>query len=196
MSNSSHDEREFEAYLQRRSMLHRRLGDQEQLEPPADLDEYVLRAASQAIRTPSPIRVYRAPRWALPVGLAATILLSCAILLNLNLHTDKRTESAPQRSVPLANSPARTLASPAGAAGAKRQSLPSVTSPEEERAAASKASKEAAQPLEPREWLQRIAALRARGETDQADNELRRFRRAFPQYPVTPAAAAPAPQTK
>jgi hypothetical protein len=83
---------EFEAYLRRRSMLPNRQRATENLEPPHDLDDIVLRKARQAIQSPQQLPVYRAPRWALPVALAATILVCLSIVLNVSLNGNKAGE--------------------------------------------------------------------------------------------------------
>jgi hypothetical protein len=85
-------EDEFEAYLKRRLPIHQRLSALERLEPPDELDRLVIRKARQAIQSRSPIRVFRAPKWALPVGLAATIVISFTVLLNLGAHAVKHQE--------------------------------------------------------------------------------------------------------
>jgi hypothetical protein len=77
---------EFEAYLHRRSVLSIRAQSDEKLEPPADLDAIVLRKARQAIHSPQQMPLYRAPRWALPVALAATVLLCISVALNVNTY--------------------------------------------------------------------------------------------------------------
>lgn len=76
------DDRELEDFLARRSALHRRALDADPAEPPAELDRLVLDRARAAIQTPRDVPVYRAPRWALPVSLAATVVLALAIVVN------------------------------------------------------------------------------------------------------------------
>jgi hypothetical protein len=73
---------EFDDFLARRSPLHRRLADGDGHEPPAELDRIVLAKAREAIKRPSETPVYRSPQWALPVGLAASVLLTFAVVLN------------------------------------------------------------------------------------------------------------------
>lgn len=82
---SARHEDEFETYLRQRSVLPGRLTSSERIEPPKDLDAIVLERARRAIHAPPPMRLYRAPRWALPVALAATLLLSFSIVLNISL---------------------------------------------------------------------------------------------------------------
>ncbi len=89
----SHDD-EFDAFLRRRAPVFRRPDDG--LEPPPELDRIVLRQAREAIEAPGAERVYRSPRWAAPMALAATVLLAFTVVLNIGLP-DK--VGAPQVSV-------------------------------------------------------------------------------------------------
>ena len=90
MTNPEHDEG-FEAYLKRRSVLTNALDDR--LEPPAALDEIVLQSAREAIKgqaaSGATQQTVRAPRWAMPVALAATILLCLSVVLNISLNTNR-----------------------------------------------------------------------------------------------------------
>jgi hypothetical protein len=52
--------------------------------------------------------------------------------------------------------------------------------------------KESAIEQRPEEWLQKIVRLRTSGRHDEAEAELKRFRERYPQWPVPPAALAPA----
>lgn len=70
---------EFEEFLKRRRPLFRRDVD-DGLEPPAELDRIVLRQAREAIEVERPMRVFRAPRWAAPVAIAATLVLGLSIV--------------------------------------------------------------------------------------------------------------------
>ena len=54
-------------------------------EPPAELDRVVLRQAREAIETGRPLRVFRNPRWATPVALAATLVLAFTVLFYAGL---------------------------------------------------------------------------------------------------------------
>jgi len=80
---------EFEAYLKRRTVLPNGMSDHDKLEPPKALDAIVLQEAREAIHAQQ--RLNRAPRWARPVALAATILLCLSILLNISLNTHRPT---------------------------------------------------------------------------------------------------------
>ncbi len=77
------EDRELEDFLARRSVLHRRLADRDYHEPSPELDRLVLERARQAIEVPANAPMYRAPRWALPVALAASVVLALAVVLNV-----------------------------------------------------------------------------------------------------------------
>jgi len=104
MTNPEHDEG-FEAYLKRRSVLPNALDDR--LEPPAALDEIVLRRAREAIEAQevpaAKQHMARAPRWAMPVALAATILLCLSVVLNISLNTNRPTANLQRMTAARAN---------------------------------------------------------------------------------------------
>jgi resuscitation-promoting factor RpfA len=98
---------ELEAFLKRRSMMHRRLSDIDDAEPSVELDRLVLNRAREAIETPAQ-PLYRTSRWALPIGLAATILIAFTVVLNIDHQSAKvasnaspaAAEAAPQAPAP------------------------------------------------------------------------------------------------
>jgi hypothetical protein len=218
---SAGHEDEFETYLRQRSVLPGRPSSLEGIEPPKDLDAIVLDKARRAIHAPPPMRLYRAPRWALPVALAATILLSFSVVLNISLttrpsgqhaltdQTSRASGALMERQQP-ASAPAPAMPpalenSPPVSAGKKAPEA-FVPAPEPAREAAramqapsARAHADAAispkATPDPATWLRRIEALRAQGRTAEADAELRRFHQAFPDYPqskVPPALRDPA----
>ncbi|MBV9910926.1 MAG: hypothetical protein JOZ93_00030 [Sinobacteraceae bacterium] len=79
------EEREFDTYLQRRSLLAEH--GHEDAAPSAALDAQVLRAAHQAVASPPTAR--RAPLawWALPGSLAAAVLVSLAFFMHAGMQT-------------------------------------------------------------------------------------------------------------
>jgi hypothetical protein len=192
MTDPERDE-EFEAYLRRRSALSTRVQSEEKLEPPHDLDDIVLRKARQAIQAPQQLPLYKAPRWALPVALVATILLCFAIVLNVSVNMRRQSAVSSSR---LAQAPAPTPRSlEANAKPAAPRAKAEVILPEAKVAVPHSSATEAYAPAgaasppsrDPTAWLKRIDALRAAGETARADAELTRFRAAFPAYPYRPS---------
>ena len=79
MTQDADHDPEFEAFLRRRSPMHRRLSQIDEAEPSAELDRIVLDRARDAIGAPSREPIYLKSRWALPVGLAATILIAFTV---------------------------------------------------------------------------------------------------------------------
>jgi hypothetical protein len=109
-------EDEFEDFLRRR----RRLFDQprdDDLEPPAELDRLVLRQAREAIESEPPHRVFRAPRWGMPVALAATLVLAFTVILHMMKQPQGVPAEVKVRPV------ARELSSEADTAGAPAASV-------------------------------------------------------------------------
>jgi hypothetical protein len=109
--NGPEADEEFEQYLRQRSVLPHRLAKTDHLEPPPELDRIVLAQAREAIQTSAPAPVYRPTRWALPFGLAATIVIAFAVLLHMREGarvTERLASAAPVRTL----SKARELASP------------------------------------------------------------------------------------
>jgi hypothetical protein len=93
MTDPERDEA-FETYLKRRSVLPDALASDEQLKPPAALDAIVLRKAREAIEAqaaPDQMKrqPQRPPRWAVPVALAATIMLCLSVVMNISLNTSR-----------------------------------------------------------------------------------------------------------
>jgi hypothetical protein len=65
------------------------MSDDDKLEPPKALDALVLKRAREAVRERR--QSNRAPRWAKPVALAATILLCLSVVLNVSLNRNRPT---------------------------------------------------------------------------------------------------------
>src|SRR3977135_2987087 len=78
---------QFEDFLKRRTVLPGGMSVDEKLEPPGALDDIVVKQAREAIKAQPPPN--RAPRWALPVALAATVLLCLSVVLNVRLNTNR-----------------------------------------------------------------------------------------------------------
>lgn len=126
MSGPERDD-EFEAYLRRRARFDRRLKSLDRLEPPLELDRIIIGQARQAIQDAPPVPVFRgsghpAPRWALPMGMAATILISLSVLLDLGVRDAIRKDAV--RPAVLAHAPVPEAAFPASAAPAAVDTVP------------------------------------------------------------------------
>ncbi len=183
--------------------------------PDAATDRYVLaraRAALVAARRATPTRrpPGQRPRWTVPLALAATLVLSFALLLQLDGGRDvgaptvsTQAESAAgvtARSVPAAGVAsaveslpgAEPSAPPAAAAPAMAAARASSQAADETAAAASApamlgapaASRPAAAQTDRtrEEWLARIERLQAAGDVDGARRELAAFREQYPQF--------------
>jgi hypothetical protein len=104
---------EFETFLKTRTVLPNGMSDDDKLEPPKALDAIVLKRAREAIRARQ--RLNRTPRWAMPVALAATILLCLSIVLNVSLNTN-RPPANRRMTVATADKASPALSSPASEA--------------------------------------------------------------------------------
>jgi hypothetical protein len=82
MSTPDRDE-EFEAFLARRSLLPRALAEHEDAEPRPEVDRSVLYEAQAAVNAAPARKSFRKNRWPVPVALAATVLISLAIVVQL-----------------------------------------------------------------------------------------------------------------
>jgi len=111
MSGPERDD-EFETYLRRRARFDRRLKSLDRLEPPLELDRIIIGQAREAIQGAPPVPMFRAPRWALPMGMAATILISLSVLLDLGVRDAIRKDAGrpavhmPEAAFPASAAPA------------------------------------------------------------------------------------------
>ena len=112
MMNGLERDDEFEAYLRRRVRIDRRLRSLDRLEPPAELDQIIIGQARQAIQGAPPVPMFRAPRWALPMGMAATILISLSVLLNLGVRDAIRKDAGRPAAYPTSAAPAAIKTAP------------------------------------------------------------------------------------
>lgn len=122
MTGLDDENRELDDFLARRSVLHRRLADRDRHEPSQELDRLVLDKAREAIEVPAGTPMYRAPRWALPVGLAASVVLALAVVMNFARMDDGRGGGYP---VAASASPAADAAS----GFAEREAAPMAPAP-------------------------------------------------------------------
>ena len=78
---------EFEAYLRRRVRFDHRLPRSlTRFEPPAELDRIVIGMACEAIQPSPTVPLFRAPKWAAPLAIAASLLVSFALMLDIGLR--------------------------------------------------------------------------------------------------------------
>jgi hypothetical protein len=150
---------EFEEFLRRRRPLFRRDVD-DGLEPPPELDRIVLRQARDAIQPERPLPLYRGPRWAAPVAIAATLVLGLAVVFQAG---DRQPERTPEVTV---ESVAQRL---------------DDTQPPMGTAADAPAWRRDAQT-----WLTEIERLRAAGHTAAADAEMAEYNRQHRAFAGTP----------
>jgi hypothetical protein len=190
---------DFEDFLNRRKSIVRKSAD-EMFEPPAELDRVVLRQAREAIQPPEPMRVFSAPRWSMPIALAATLLLAFTIIFRVGMEPPKpagevTAQNVAERvEVPAASAAPAPMAEPsaersradsttrrmAGASAATDASADAASAP------AAKASEVPAWRRDPKSWTAEIQRLRDAGETARADAEAAEFKRAQRAYAVAP----------
>jgi hypothetical protein len=176
---------ELEAFLKRRSPMHRRLSDSDSAEPSVELDRLVLNRAREAIKTPSQ-PLFRTSRWALPIGLAAAILVAFTVVLNIEHHEAKVASNASPAAEAAPQAPAPMMASNRAVV---TQDAPA---PQPAPASAPPAAAAADPHSSPDTWLGEINRLRAAGQTADADRELAAFREAYPKHPAYSVAKPPA----
>jgi hypothetical protein len=167
-------------------------------EPPAQLDAAILAAAAR-----------RRMRWAVPVSVAAVVVLAVGVTLRVQMEERKGAEDvalSPQvmeappatadRAVPESRS-AAPAAAPAPARPAAKREMQAMEAPAAPPAAAlardragvavGKISKS---PETPEQWLERIAKLREAGQARAADESLAEFRKRYPDYRMSDAMRA------
>jgi len=154
---------EFEEFLKRRKPVFRR-PDDETFEPPAELDRVVLRQAREAIKPEEPMRVFSAPRWSMPIALAATLVLAFAVIFRAGMPQEK---ASPKPEVTVQSISDR-VESPAVAAA------PVV------------ASESPAWRRDAKSWQAEIQRLRDAGDTTRADAEYAEFKRQQRAYASSP----------
>ena len=111
MTDAEQDEA-FEAYLRRRQLLPTAHDDR--LEPSAKLDDLVLGRAREAIQArgapdPAKSQATRPPRWAVPVALAATLLLCLSVVMNISLNTSRRSAESTRVAAASYNAPRESI---------------------------------------------------------------------------------------
>ncbi len=186
---------EFEDFLKKRKPVFERPQD-DLFEPPAELDRVVLRQAREAIKADEPMKVFSAPRWSVPVALAATLVLAFTVIFQAGMPAKK----APQPEVTVQNvaeevagpQPQNETASPA-APMAARSAVVEAASRERGMAGPSMDSPATASPAEvpawrrdTNTWMAEIERLRKVGNAAAADAEYAEFKRQQRAYAVAP----------
>jgi hypothetical protein len=164
-------------------------------EPPPELDAAILAASRR-----------RRSRWAVPVSIAAVVVLAVGVTLRVQIEERKDAEDialsprvmqtpAPADEVARQSrrdsAPAPATASPpAPLLGARKREAPAEASADRAepagRASAGVAvGKISAPPQTPEQWLERIAKLRDAGEVREADESLAEFKRRYPDYRIS-----------
>jgi hypothetical protein len=164
-------------------------------EPPPELDAAILAASRR-----------RRSRWAVPVSIAAVVVLAVGVTLRVQIEERKDAEDialsprvmqtpapadevARQSRRDAASAPA-TASPPAPLLGARKREAPAEASADRAepagRASAGVAvGKISAPPQTPEQWLERIAKLRDAGEVREADESLAEFKRRYPDYRIS-----------
>lgn len=176
------------------SAAYRGLGREE---PPAGVDAAILSAARRPRR-----------RWAVPVSIAAVVVLAVGVTLRVQLERPPEAEPVALAPEPMsAPEPAarerRAAAAPPplawperAADAAPRQEAQGTIAPASppadrlEAGRASVAAKLAGDPETPGQWLERIARLREAGKHREADDSLAEFKRRHPDYEIAEAMRA------
>jgi hypothetical protein len=190
MAEHERDERVSGAY--------RALGREE---PPQELDAALLAASRR-----------RRSRWAVPVSVAAVVVLAVGVTLRVQMEDHKGAEeialspqvmqappaeAAPAR--PEAKREMRAMEAPAAAplsatpppqAGARRRDAAAESAAADRAGVAAGKISAAAAPETPEQWLERIARLREAGKAREADESLAEFRKRYPEYRMSEAMRA------
>lgn len=161
-------------------------------EPPPGLDARILDAARRAARSRPGRR-----RWMLPASIAAVIVLSVGVALQVQREQSEQADQLPAPGeVGKTATPAQpgTAAAPASApppapsAAGNVMRAPASDAKLRESAArpAARAGRLSRQSVEasPERWLEQIAELRREGRDDEADRQLAEFHRRFPDYRI------------
>jgi hypothetical protein len=196
---------DFEDFLKRRKPVFERPRD-DLFEPPAELDRVVLRQAREAIKSEEPMKVFSAPRWSVPVALAATLVLAFTVVFQAGMPAKQapRPEVTvqnvsedvgyppPQGETASSGAVASEVASPALAPPPPPRSAV-VEAASRERGMAGTSMDAAGSPAETltwrrdtKTWMAEIERLRKAGETAAADAEYAEFKRQQRAFAVAP----------
>jgi len=171
------------------SQTYRELGAQE---PPRALDDAILAAARR--QTGFPVRPWTR-RWAVPLSLAAVVVLSVTVTLRIQHEQPGVEVPAPQarQAAPATSAAPAPAAEAQPRAKAARQQNPAPAAAAAGAMARSEAGAAVAQTQAqrakvvtdtPERELERIAGLRHLGMHDEADKALAEFHKHFPDYVI------------
>jgi hypothetical protein len=96
----------------------------DRLEPPPELDRIIIGKARAAIQSPAPVAVFKGPRWAVPMGLAATILVSLSMLLDLGMRQAIRQDAGRSQALAAMEEPLAEITLPFDAPSAPDAEAP------------------------------------------------------------------------
>jgi len=150
-------------------------------EPPRVLDEAILAAARR-----------RAPRWRVPVSIAAVLALAVGVTLRMQ---PQGPESEPVALAPQVMQAPQPAASPPAPAPEQQKPTALAKQARESASAAARSERRGTvaevgapqAPLAPEPWLARIAELRKEGRKREADDSLAEFRKRYPDYRIPEA---------
>jgi hypothetical protein len=162
---------EFEEFLKRRKPVFRQ-PDDDLFEPPAELDRVVLRQAREAIKPEEPMRVFSAPRWSMPLALAATLLIAFAVIFKAGMPPG----TAPKAEVTVQSITDRVETPAASAVPAEESAVAPVVA----------AGEVPAWRRDPKAWQVEIQRLRDAGDIARAEAEYAEFKRAQRAYASSP----------
>ena len=179
---------DFEDFISKRKPVFERPRD-ELFEPPAELDRVVLRQAREAIKSDEPMKVFSAPRWSVPLALAATLVLAFTVIFQAGMPA----KQAPRPEVTVQNvtedvaslqsqppPPARSAV--VEAASRER----GMTGPAMDAPPATGTAEVPAWRRDTRTWMAEIERLRSAGNSAAADAEYAEFKRQQRAYAVAP----------
>lgn len=163
-------------------------------QPPPELDAAILAASRR-----------RHSRWAVPVSIAAVVLLAVGVTLRVQLEQPQNAEEvalapkvmeAPASAPPMAAQERRAAAAPATPIAARKLEAPAEVAADRAEPAGRASAGVAvgrispAAPETPQQWLERIARLRDAGKAREADESLAEFRKRYPGYRMSEAMRA------
>jgi hypothetical protein len=133
MSGPRTPQDDLDARLARRARLLPPFADDDELEPPAELDRIVVERARRALRDERTLRwlpqVFPLPSWGVPVAVAATVLASFALIVQMSARQDPQPESASVPAPVTAEAPAQARAAAAAPAPAAVPATATVPAP-------------------------------------------------------------------